>query len=242
MTTSSTSQKRKSPTLSAQKIETYLREHPEFFVEHAELLEVIRVPHIAGHTVSLVERQLAVLREKNYSLQAQLTELIEIARDNDLLNQRLHQLTLALLGANDPGQVLKALETGLHQHFQVDRVAARCFRKCSNPAWAGLWVDRNDERLNPFADALGRGEPWCGIVDDSIQTEVLFGADADEIRSFAITPLDYAGVQGLLILGCRDVERFRPGMGLLFLRTLGEIVAARLAALRGEAKTDSEEQ
>lgn len=230
-TTSTTTPRRRGPAaLNAQKVETYLREHPEFFIEHTDLLEIIRIPHITGKAISLIERQVSVLREKNSALQAQMADLIEIARENDVLTRRVHQLTLALLGAHDPESPLKALETGLYQHFQIDRVAVRCFRNCNDPVLSSLWLEREDERLNAYRECMDQADPWCGPCNEAGSLEFLFGDDAD-IRSFALIPLNNPGFQGLLALGSHDADRFTPGMGVLFLRILGEMVAARLAAL-----------
>jgi uncharacterized protein YigA (DUF484 family) len=222
MTTASQPRKRGSSPLTDEKVEAYLREHPEFFMTHGSLLEIIRVPHHSGTAISLIERQVSVLREKNARLQEQLAEIIEIACDNDVLNQRLHQLTLVLLASNDADTVLGLLEESLHQYFQVDRVIV-----CSSPG-PSLSGGQPD---NPLDSLLKQGEAWCGGVDDTALAQSLFGETVAGIRSFAVTPLDHAGFRGLLVLGSRDPDRFKPGMGLLYLRILGEIVAARLSAL-----------
>ncbi len=232
MTTSAQPRKRRASGITDEKVESYLRENPDFFVAHHELLEIIRVPHIAGNTVSLIERQLSVLREKNSKLQAQLTEIIEIARDNDALNKRLHQLTLSLLGTRDAETAMCVLEKSLHQYFQVDRVVVCCFndRSETGATPSGFSFIR-DDATSPFEALLKRGEAWCGGVNDTAFAQHLFGNDEGEVRSFAVTPLDHADFRGLLVLGSYDAARFRPGMGLLYLRILGEIVAARLATL-----------
>ncbi|MGI9213041.1 MAG: DUF484 family protein [Methylococcaceae bacterium] len=230
MTTSTTPpRKRRAPSLTAEKVEAYLRENPDFFVSHADVLEYIRVPHDSGTSISLVERQLGVLREKNARLQAQMAELIDIARDNDALNQRLHKLTLSLLGARDPVAVLSALEEGLRKDFQVDRVVVRCFSRCPEALLAGMPENVAEDGALLFANLLNRGEAWCASIHDTAQTRYLFGDGINEIHSFAVTAIEHAGLQGVLALGSFKSEHFKPGMGLLYLRILGEVVAARLA-------------
>jgi len=232
-TTQATPGKRKPKALTAEQVEAYLREHPDFFVAHQGLLEQLTIPHGTGVAVSLIERQVSVLREKNSHLQAQLAEIIDIARENDVLNQRLHQLTLALLGVSQPVEALRILKALLHQHFQVDYVAVRSFRASVFPELADLWLARDDAHLSHFASLLDQGLPLCGVADEATQIPFLLGQTAGDIRSFALTPLESGCFQGMLVLGSRDGERFRPGMGLNFLRVLGEIVATRLAVLWG---------
>ena len=111
--------------LSEEAVASYLRNHPDFFDRHIGLLEILNVPHPSGTAVSLVERQLALLREKNQRLAEQLDDLLQIARENDTLNQRMHQLTLSLLDARSVEDMLACLDWGLHQYFQTDFVAVR---------------------------------------------------------------------------------------------------------------------
>ena len=49
--------------LEAAAIAAYLETHPDFFVDHEELLPALRIPHQRGYTVSLVERQMTILRD-----------------------------------------------------------------------------------------------------------------------------------------------------------------------------------
>jgi uncharacterized protein YigA (DUF484 family) len=81
-----------------------------------------------------------------------------------------------------------------------------------------------------LAEALDAGKPQCGRPDPD-QAAFLFGAHASEVASYALVPLQHDGLRGLLAIGSRKPERFRPGMGFLFLAQLGEILAARLATL-----------
>ena len=64
----------------------WLRDHPEFFAAQADLLAAIKVPHAhGGRAISLHERQLEVLREKNRALEMKLAELIRVAQENDAI-------------------------------------------------------------------------------------------------------------------------------------------------------------
>ena len=89
--------------LADESVVDYLLGHPDFFEAHAELLSKLKVPHPTGTAVSLIERQVEVLRGQNRQLERKLVDLIEVARANDTLIERIHRLALALLeGANLP--------------------------------------------------------------------------------------------------------------------------------------------
>ena len=95
--------------LEEQVIADYLRKHPEFFSAHTGLLADIQIPHHTEGAVSLIERQVSVLREQQQETQRQLHALVQVARDNDRLNEQMQRLALALLEAAD---LPSTLQTG----------------------------------------------------------------------------------------------------------------------------------
>lgn len=216
--------------ITAAGVEDYLRRHPEFFERHLDLLEDLQVPHPCGDAVSLVTRQMGLLREKNRRLQEQLDDILEIARDNDVLYQRLHQLCLALLKAKTVREVLAGLEASLRQHFQAEFVTVRLADAKVGGCAADLCIAPGSGGSRLLAAALKAGKPHCGKPDPD-RAALLFGVHAPEVLSYALVPLEYEELRGLLAIGSRKAGRFQPGMGILFLSQLGEILAARLAAL-----------
>ena len=99
----------------AEQVCGFMRNHPEFFEQHPELLAELRLSHPSGNAVSLIERQVQVLRDQNEDLKSRLLQLIEVARDNDRLNERMHSLTLDLLAAQSPVELLDRLEDHVYE-------------------------------------------------------------------------------------------------------------------------------
>ncbi|TAN48358.1 MAG: DUF484 family protein [Methylococcaceae bacterium] len=209
----------------------YLQEHRDFFGAQPHLLEKLYIPHASGGAVSLVEKQMALMRESYSRLQRQMDELLDIARDNDKLFQRLHQFTLAMLDADDFAGALASLDHILHQCFEADFVAVRLFmgNSIDDPhVPSGIFLA--PDAATPYADTLARQKPLFGALDET-QRRLLFGTDADQVASCAVIPLLHSNRQGLLGIGSRNAQRYHPAMDGLVLGRLGEIVAARLAAL-----------
>ena len=77
----------------------YLEAHPDFFNQRDELLLSLRIPHQRGDTISLVERQLELLRGRNIEMRHRLSQLMDVARDNDRLFEKTRRLNLALMDA-----------------------------------------------------------------------------------------------------------------------------------------------
>ena len=213
-------------------VHAFLESNPDFFERHSELLSALRLPHVAGGTVSLVERQVSVLRQKDLKLERQLRELLDVARANDLLGDKIHKLALALLTAKNLTSTLTICESALRVDFDANQAVLVLFR---DPAHfedinVGRFfhpLPRQSESLGSFETFLNRSNPRCGQIRDS-QRDFLFGQETDEIGSCALVPLGAKSELGFLAIGSADAERFHPGMSIDFLTRLGQLIAAAL--------------
>jgi uncharacterized protein len=216
--------------LTATQIEQYLRQHPEFFNEHLHLLEQMRIPHPSGNAVSLISKQLEIFRSRHQELEGQLTELIEIARENDTSYVRMHKLTLAMLDAKSVEEVVENLETVLSEYFLTDFVAIRIIKNNPDATLSKLFIEPDSNDLKPFSKELASNEPTCG-KPTLTQAKILFGDSSLEVQSYAIMPMLFTQMEGFLAVGSREDGRFHYSMGSLFLTQMSEIVGTRLIAL-----------
>ncbi len=217
---------------SEQAIHDYLASHPDFFEDHAALLNSLHLPHASGGAVSLVERQVSILRQKDLKLEKQLRDLIDVARANDLLAAKIHELTLQLLAAADLKSTIIALEVGMRRGFGADHAVLVIFGDPESFADidAGRFfrvIDRNSAALGPFKTFLGGSSARCGQIRDA-QRDFLFQEDAEEVGSAALVPLADDSEIGFLAIGSADADRFHPGMSIDFLTRLGDLVAGAL--------------
>jgi uncharacterized protein YigA (DUF484 family) len=218
--------------LSEDVIHDYLVKNPDFFERHAELLGTLKLPHRSGAAVSLVERQVSVLRQKDLRHERKLKELLEVARANDSLSGKIHRLTLRLLSSADLISTLRNLEEALRADFDADQSILVLFGDADH--FSGVDVGRffvavakNDEALKSFDTFLRGSGPRCGQIRDA-QRDFLFGKETDEIGSAALIPLGTKAELGFLAIGSSESDRFHPGMSIDFLRRLGELVTEAL--------------
>ena len=222
-------------TLPEDAVADYLQQNPEFFERHAPLLAKLKLPHGRGTaTVSLVERQVLVLREKNEKLEARLRELIEVARDNDVLANKIHRLACRLLKARSASTLIDALEGSLREDFGASEwimllwpVPQSEFAKISSRHLR--LIDASAPELKMFETLFESGRPRCGQIRDS-QRDFLFGAGTVEIGSAALVPLGREAGFGLLAIGSPDAQRFHPTMSTDFLARIGDLVSEAVAA------------
>jgi uncharacterized protein YigA (DUF484 family) len=221
--------------LDEDKVVELLLANPEFFERHPTVLARLKLPHQRGSAaVSLVERQVLVLREKHEGLEQKLRELIENGRANDTIAERMHRLTRRLLRARDFGAVVAALETSLREDFG----ASRWVILITDPSLAGLGtestshlraVPRGSPELRIFEAFFESARPRSGQIRDT-QREYLFGADGSQVGSTVLIPLGERASLGLLAIASHDTERYLPTMSTDFLVRIGEIVSEAIVA------------
>lgn len=217
-------------------IAAYLQAHPDFFERHDALLDKLRIPHRSGSAVSLVERQVATLRQKNLKLERNLRDLVEIARNNDELAGKVHELATRLLAARTRAEAALVAEELLRSSFSADQSVLVLFDTPTNGAdeFAELAdkrflrrIDRNSPALGPFRTFFESRSPRCGRIRDA-QREFLFGEDADDIGSAALVPMGEHCATGFLAIGSRDADYFHPGKSMDFLARLGDLLGSAL--------------
>jgi uncharacterized protein YigA (DUF484 family) len=226
----STSTARAEIPLSDDDIAGWLRSHPDFFVRNCELLATLRVPHPTGGAVSLIERQIELLREKTHLADARFAELVAIARANELLTDKIHNFTRRLMRAPTRRAIFTQIESGLREDFDVTQPVLLLFGAAM--ANAGIRFVRglasDDPNLAGFDTLFAMKKPRCGQIRDT-QREFLFGADAGNVGSVALVPLINDVPFGLLALASHNSQRFHPGMSTEFLARLGELIGDALA-------------
>ena len=200
----------------AEDVAQYLQDNPQFFEGHTDLLAQIILPHPhGGRTISLGERQLLALRDKNKELEKKLHELIEYAKENDALQHKVHEFVVALFAARDLATLQEMIPHLLRDIFAVPHAALR------------LWqVTPPSAEVLAFADT--HAQPVC-LHHAAHDTASWFGEPAAQLHSFAYLPL-HAGSEtiGLLVLASEDKQRFYPEMGTVFLQRIAEAVSAAL--------------
>ncbi len=212
-----------------------LASHGDFFDRHAALLAQLRLPHARGDgsTVSLVERQVDVLREKTREFELRLKTLVENGRANDALAEKIQVLAKRLIRARAAARQLATIESSLREDFGVREfviVLTRADAELTSLDQRCLRVtSADDPGLRSFESLFASGKPRCGRVRDQ-QREYLFPSADTTIGSVALVPLGAGGVLGIMAIGSPDVDHFNPTMSTDYLARIGELITAALDA------------
>ena len=228
---STQAQKKQQETLDTeQQLLELLKDYPDILVRNPALLAELEVPHEAGKAVSLIERQVSVLREKLNTTDKRLCELMDIARANERLAESRHRLAINLLGAHDLEDVISIVLDVMSNELSADHAVFKLFStdKDRFEQSSGLFVDAEDEALNAFKTMLEQKNTVCGRGTEE-QKNYLFAEEAAEIESIAVMPLVSGANLGLIGLGSRSPAKFKSSMGTDFLSQIGELVSASIA-------------
>ena len=220
-------------TVQAEQVTAFLRANPEFFVEHEELLSELRIPHQRGTTVSLVEHQVKLLRERNIEMRHRLSHLMDVARDNDRLFDKTRRLVLDLLDATSLEEVVSAVEDSLRHEFQVPFVSLILFSE--TPMTVGRWVSLA-EAHQAIGGLLSGGKTLCGVLR-SHELGFLFGDEGEQVGSAAVVTISHQGLHGVLAIGSSDPQHYKSSLGTLFLSYISEVLGRVLPRFAGQLRS-----
>ena len=194
-------------------VEAFLRAHPNFLQDRPGLLAVVNLPHGGEGAVSLVERQVSVLRERNIASRQKINALSDIGRENDRLLEATRRTVLALLSGINRQELAQIWREQLTETFKAELSAL-------------VWI--TGEPNNDSSESVaGRLIPQGGSFSGALRPEemkALFAIGASE-GSAALSPIRAGSeILGVLAVGARDSQRYRQEDGTLFLDYLAEVI------------------
>ena len=205
-----------------EQVARYLKNHPGFFLSREDLIMDLKLVHPSGKAVSLLERQVALLRERNMDMRQRLSELLDNARDNDTLFGQSRRLTLALLEARTLDQLTSAFNHAMTHDFDVDFATVVLISELP-PKSSGSRVVTTLEAQRQIANLLKNRSGTLGILRAE-EVEFLFPKQHSQIGSCAVMPIGSQPSQGVIAIGSKNPDYFHSGMGTLFLGYLAELM------------------
>ncbi len=206
-------------------VRNYLLDNADFLQRNPDMLDCLHVPHASGSAVSLVEKQVSVLREKNVEMRHRLKALTNNARDNDTLFEKTRQLVLNLLEADSVHALHSAFAHSMATDFEVEHASLILFGEYGDMS-GDCRVESADYARGKIGALLKGGKPVCGALRKN-ELGYLF-PDAGEIGSAAMIPLDGEAKLGLVAVGSSDASRYNNTVGTLFLSQIADVVVRLL--------------
>jgi len=222
----------------------YLKENPNFFEEHAETISRFSIRHpYDDRVISITDYQLLSIRDQNKALENRMHELIRFGEENDILGEKMHRLSVALIASTTLQAMVQIVIFHLKKDFGIPHVAIRL--------WSDSWSRNDQPKFTPVSKELrtsieGLVQPYCGAAADYVndaglagEISGLFGTAGEGVRSQTLIALrNSGGSMGVIAMGSEEVKRFHAGTGTLYLERLGEMVSAALARVLRQGSTD----
>ena len=206
-----------------QSVRDYLTEHPNFFEENPDTLEAINVSHDSGKAISLVERQITIMRDKNKALSAQVEQLIETAKNNDQLLAKTNQLVLKLIQAEDLNSLIEALDTSLKNDFNTEFYSLTLIDKGLYASKTAANLVSEEDAQSKISSLLSAQKAVSGILREE-QINFLFEQSANSVASVIALPLNSSEPFGILALGSSDADFYSHGIGTVFIDYVGALL------------------
>ncbi len=209
--------------ITEEEVVLYLKSHADFFLKRDDSLLELTLTHDSGQAVSLLERQVTLLRERNADLSHRLNGLLGSAKSNDHLFEKTKQLVLALIDAQSLDAVVNTFNRSLLSDFIVDFSSLTLF---GDPEQYRSTLSRMvpvDEAYANIPGLLKSNNTTAGVLRPE-ELQFLFSEQAAQVRSAAVVPLGHGRPLGVLAIGSKNPDHFSPTVGTLFLDYIAEVL------------------
>lgn len=214
---------KKKPLAEEQLVRDYLSQNPDFFKQNPDIFEAINITHDSGKAISLVERQVSLIREHNKELNTQIEQILSTAKENAELMEKTNRLVLNLIKANDLNSLVKALNVSLKSDFSTEFFSLTLIDngEISSKTAANL-ISKSDAEAHIGALVAAK-KAICGVRPDK-EVALMFGQQAENIGSVIALPLKTTNTFGVLALGHSDSEFYSEAIGTVFIDYIGDLL------------------
>lgn len=233
------SERARTEALDDETVSRYLVENPEFFNRKAELLTELTIPHESGSAISLLERQVAMFRERNRELQNNINDFIFNAEENDALFEKTRLVILELLRTDSLAELSAAVEETLKSEFSAHASRLLFITPNGDPV-EGIRTLAEKPARETLGKLFDKKRTFCCELAPE-QARLLFPDTTKEILSAAVIPVhfneslreDKVIGMPILVIGSDKHNHFNSSLDTLFLDFIGEILAAHITRLAG---------
>ena len=215
-------------TINDEMVRDYLIENNDFLQRNPEMLDHLHISHASGSAISLVEKQVGILRERNIEMRRRLTTLTANARDNDKLYEQTRSLVLDLLGANSCAEIQRVFVDSMKNDFQAEHASIILFGD-PEKGDRNTRIETAQNAKNAIGALLKGQKAVCGALRKE-ELSYLFPQSGD-IGSAALMPLGNGDELGIIAVGSSDANRYNSSMGTLFLTHVADVMVRLLPRL-----------
>jgi uncharacterized protein YigA (DUF484 family) len=218
-----------SKSLKPEEVINFLKENPDFFIDHPEAIEHLEIKHESGDAVSFIEKQVEFIKSKNLATTTQLKDFISNANENELLFAKVRKLISIILNAEDLEKLLTATESFFTNELGTEKCKLLFFTQEELYQLSAKRIIEPEIATKTFSKIFKEVDIFLGKLTNEIAS-LTFGAQAD-IKEAVIGKLRSEKVAGILILGSSVDEKYTPEQDTLFLNFIVEVLSHQIDRL-----------
>jgi len=202
----------------------YLTQHPNIFQQYPELLELVTLTDSRG-TASLLERQVAMLKERLGEHKNQQSQFMQVARENEQISDSFSHIICRLIAFTNLSQFATEFPAELRATFKIDEVSFKTAQAAS----------QRPSDNEGYDDAVRRMVNNRAVCDNRWPSSIMNLFFSADISSAALIPMRTSGSKkplGILALGSNNPERYTNDLGTAHLDRLGLMSGLCLARLQ----------
>ena len=200
--------------VTAEVVSDYLGDNPDFFNQHPEVLSELKITHVGDGAVSLVERQVATLRERNAELRRRLDALMSVAEQNEALLEATQEVIASIAERGSYEDLATLFCDLVRKRFGVELVA---FHWCD--------AEISSDAISVASHLMGNKNASSGPLR-AHELNALFGEDRGEGSAALARLSTRSGDAAVIAVGSTDAVRYGISDGTLFLEYLGNVIGS----------------
>lgn len=215
--------------LKPEEVVNFLKENPEFFIDHPEAIEYLEIRHESGEAVSFIEKQVEFIKSKNLATSTQLKDFIFNANVNELLFAKVRKLISIILNAGDLENLLTATESFFTKELGTEKCKLLFFTQEELYRVSEKRIIEPEIATETFSKIFKEVDIFLGKISHEI-TSLTFGGESN-IKEAVIAKLSSEKIAGIFILGSSEDEKYTPEQDTLFLSFIVEVLSHQIDRL-----------
>ncbi len=208
--------------LKKKEVAEYLILNPEFLVDNPQILSSLRVDHDSGAAVSLIQKQVEILRKNYYTTSNNLLNFLEEAKNNENIFSLTKRLTLDLINTSSIEEVISITEKAFKKDFHTTDCKFVFFEQ-KNKALPNRRVKDPDKSKDILGDLIKENKTYRGVLHQD-QSNFIFNKK-QKIVDAILTPLSCSYIKGYLALGSDKIGKYDESKDSLFLDFITEVAS-----------------
>ena len=204
-------------------IRNYLRDHPDFFDKNPDILETMVIHHKTDGAISLVERRLQALQEKNISLENKLNSLINNAEQNQKIFENIMTLASRVLSAQNLLNLLDILDDSFKNVFKIKYHKLIIFDEFVSIDHPSMVFNNKKELKKAIPELSDSGKQFSGEITEQA-FQLLFDNKNQIHNSVVLCKITNESPNAYLAFGSDDPDLYKQSDSKYFLLHLANLV------------------